>query len=156
MRTIAALTLSLSIVSVLYAQNPQSPQNLQSSGVQKKADTTAKEVPAPVSKLIITRAAIALNVNDLEPENVADTFPSEVRRLFCFTQIKGASGPLEIQHRWYWKEELMSTVTLKINSGNFRTYSSKSIPMGLKGDWRVYIVDSRDESILGTLKFITQ
>lgn len=153
MRTIAALTLSLLAVSVLYAQNPQSPQN---PGVKKNADTTAKEAPAPVSKLTITRSAIALNVTDLEPENVADSFPSEVRRLYCFTQIKGASGPVEVQHRWYWKEELMGTVSLTINSGNFRTYSSKSIPMGLKGDWRVYIVDSRDESILGTLKFITQ
>lgn len=150
MRTIAALTLSLLVVSAPFAQSPND------STAQPKADTAKKEEPAQKSILTISRAAVALNVKDLEPENTGDTFPSEVHRLFCFTQIKGASGPEEIQHRWYWKDELMSTVSLKINSGNFRTYSSKSIPLGLKGDWRVYIVDSRDESILGTVKFITQ
>lgn len=150
MRTIAALTLSLLVVSTPFAQNPKD------SVVQPKADNVKKEIPAQKSNLTISRALIALDVKDLEPENAGDTFPSEVRRLYCFTQIKGASGPEEIQHRWYWGDELMSTISLKINSGNFRTYSSKSIPLGLKGDWRVFIVDSRDESILGTVKFITQ
>jgi len=151
MQIIAALTLSLLVVSASFAQNPKN------TTVQpNKADTVKKEVPAQKSKLTISRAAIALNVKDLEPENLGDTFPSEVRRLFCFTQIKGASGPEEIQHRWYWKDELMGSVSLTVNSGNFRTYSSKSIPLGLKGDWRVYVVDSKDESILGTVNFITQ
>ena len=122
MHIIAALTLSLLVVSAPFAQSSKV------STVQPKADTAKKEEPAPKSNLTISRAAIALNVKDLEPENLGDTFPSEVRRLFCFTQIKGAAGPEEIQHRWYWKDELMSTVSLKINSGNFRTYSSKSIP----------------------------
>jgi hypothetical protein len=150
MRTIAALTLSLLVASALFAQSPRD------STVKPKADTLKKEVPAQKSNLSISRALIALDVKDLEPENIGDTFPSEVRRLFCFTQIKGASGPEEIQHRWYWGDELMGTVSLKVNSGNFRTYSSKSIPLGLQGDWRVYIVDSKDESIIGTVKFITQ
>ncbi|HEX3019153.1 MAG TPA: DUF2914 domain-containing protein [Chitinispirillaceae bacterium] len=150
MRTITALAILLAFVVASFAQSTQIPAN------QKTAEDVQKEKSVPVSKLTITRAVVALNVDSLEPENIADTFPAEVHRLFCFTQIKGALGTEEIQHRWYWKDELMSTISLKINSGNFRTYSSKSIPMGLKGDWRVSIVDSKDESILGTLQFVTQ
>lgn len=150
MRTITALGMSLLVLSITYAQN--SP----------KADSTKKAVPvqatnttAPASNLVVNKAVVALNVNNLEPENVADSFPAEVHRLYCFTQIKGANGPEEIQHRWYYKDELMGTVSLQINSGNFRTYSSKYIPEEMKGDWRVSIVSSKDESILKTIRFIT-
>lgn len=150
MRTITALIISFMIVSVPSAQDNQSKKQENTATVSKN------QVSAPTSKLSLSKVVIALNVNDLEPENVADTFPAEVHRLFCFTQITGATEPAEIQHRWYWKDELMGTVSLQVNSGNFRTYSSKSIPLGLTGDWRVSIVDPKDESIIGTIKFITQ
>jgi len=151
MRTIFTLILSFLLFSLPHAQNNQN------KSPEKAVPVTKTEKPtSPSSSLSISKAVIALNVNDLEPENIADTFPAEVHRLFCFTQIKGATEPAEIQHRWYWKDELMGTVSLPIKPGNFRTYSSKSIPLGLTGDWRVSVVDPKDESIIGTVKFITQ
>lgn len=154
MRNIYLLSIFL-ITAVSFGQSPKK-ENSDKAANEVKMFKDQKETAASPSSLILSNAVIALNVNNLEPENISDTFPSEVHRLFCFTQIKGANGPTEVQHRWYWKDELMGTVSLQINSGNFRTYSSKFIPKGLNGDWRVSIIDSRDESILGTVKFITQ
>ncbi|NLD98368.1 MAG: DUF2914 domain-containing protein, partial [Fibrobacter sp.] len=82
-----------------------------------------------------------------------DTFPTEVKRLFCFSQIRGAVEPEEIQHRWYWNDDLLSSVSLKITTANFRTYSAKTIPNGMTGNWRVVIVNSKNEEILKTLNF---
>jgi len=141
MRIITAFSLSLLICSSLAAQSLKS---------EAAPQIQSSQTP---SKLTLTKAVIALNVNNLEPEDISDTFPSEVKRLFCFTQVKGATEPEEIQHRWYWNDDLFSSVQLKITTGNFRTYSAKTILPTMTGDWRVVIVNSKNEEILYTLKF---
>lgn len=125
------------------AKKPDAP-----AARQKESAQTASEK----SELSVARAAIALNIKDLEPENAGDTFPPEVKRLYCFTHIKGSSGAAEIQHRWYWNDDLMGIVNLPIKSPNYRTYSAKTIPEGMTGEWRVAVVDSKNEEILKMLK----
>jgi len=125
------------------AKKPDAP-----AAQQKESAQTASEK----SELSVARAAIALNIKDLEPENAGDTFPPEVKRLYCFTHIKGSSGASEIQHRWYWNDDLMGIVNLPIKSPNYRTYSAKTIPEGMTGEWRVAVVDSKNEEILKMLK----
>lgn len=105
------------------------------------------------SDVKITRAVVCLNVNEREPEEPGNVFPPEVKRLYCFTEIKSSGEPLEIQHRWYWKDELMSAVPLNVKSARFRTYSAKSIPSYAVGDWRVAIVNSRNEETLQIISF---
>lgn len=123
--------------------------------VKQNAAPTAAANQAPgqkKSELTVSRAAIALNINNLEPENAGDTFPPEVKRLYCFTHIKGSSGTSEIQHRWYWNDDLIGTINLPVKSPNYRTYSAKTIPAGMVGEWMVAIVDSKNEEILKMLK----
>jgi hypothetical protein len=122
----------------------------------------AAPAPAPVqqvsqndkkSPLIVDRVAICLDIKDNEPDMIDSVFPPEAKRLYCFTHIKGATNGSEIQHRWYFNDELQSSVSLKIGSASWRTHSIKSIPSVYTGEWMVAIVDSKNEEVLKTLKF---
>lgn len=105
------------------------------------------------SKVSVDRLAICLNIKDNEPDVIDSVFPPQVKRLYCFTSIKGASEISEIQHRWYYNDDLQSAVTLKIGSSSWRTFSAKSIPSVYTGEWMVAIVNSKNEEVIKTVKF---
>jgi hypothetical protein len=112
-----------------------------------------KKPEAEKSKVSVDRLAICLNIKDNEPDVIDSVFPPQVRRLYCFTSIKGASEMSEIQHRWYYNDDLQSTVSLKIGSASWRTYSAKSIPSVYTGEWIVAIVNSKNEEVIKVVKF---
>jgi len=149
-RMIIVLLSAAACLFSLQAQTPPSPA---------KAATPAKKVAPPPPQVqqqegvFISRAAIALDIDEREPKDTASEFPPEVKRLYCFTEIKNGVGH-EIQHRWYWKDELITTVSLNVTSNRFRTQSAKTIVPNMTGDWRVAVVDSKDESILKMLNFV--
>jgi len=105
------------------------------------------------TKPYIDRMAICLDIKDNEPDAVDSVFPPEVKRLYCFTAVKGAVGINEIQHRWYYNDDLQSSISLKIGSSSWRTYSAKSIPAVYTGEWMVAIVNSKNEEVIKTCKF---
>ena len=146
------------LVITVHAQAPV-PAKRQVPVVKKSsAVTAAKPAPAvstpvqPSGEMIVNRAAIALDVVDREPKDTGTVFPPEVKRLYCFTEISNGEGE-EIQHRWYWNDELLNTVSLKITSARYRTYSAKTIVPGMVGDWRVAVVDSKNEAVLQMVNF---
>lgn len=154
MNHVTPLLLSSVLCCLVAAQQPAAPEKkvpVQNQQVQQSAPP-----PPPAqnsSGLEITRAFICLNVNEHEPEGAGNQFPPDVKRLYCFTEVKSNGEPLELQHRWYWKDELMTTIPLKANSTRFRTYSAKSIPAYAVGDWRVAIVNSHNEETLQIISF---
>ena len=119
--------------------------------VPKPAPTVSTSPQQP-GGMIVKRAAIALDIVDREPKDTGTVFPPEVRRLYCFTEIGNGEGQ-EIQHRWYWNDDLLNTVSLKITSNRYRTYSAKTIAPGMVGEWRVAVVDSRNEAVLQMVNF---
>ena len=152
--------MSALLVCVVNAQ--QTDQTVQKVKPQNTVTTNAKPVvqqsqtPQKPNELITTRAVICLNVNNHEPEDIGESFPPLVRRLYCFTEIQSSGEPAEIQHRWYWKDELMRSIPLKINSARFRTYSVKSIPASATGDWRVAIINTHNEEVIQVIKFMIE
>lgn len=154
MNHVTPLLLSSLLCCLVAAQQPAAPEKkvpVQNQQVQQSATP-----PPPVQKssgIQITRAVICLNVNEHEPEEVREQFPPEVKRLYCFTEIRSSGEPMELQHRWYWKDELMTTIPLKVTSARFRTFSAKSIPAYATGDWRVAIVNSHNEETLRIISF---
>jgi hypothetical protein len=148
---IISATIVLLFMTIAIAQQQSQPKAQPKTQVQ--AQPQAQPASTAIEKISVTKAVIALNVANLIPENPSETFPPEVKRLFCFTQIKTPTLPLEIQHRWYWKDELIGTIPLQIKTNNYRTYSTKTIPAGYTGDWRVAIVNSKNEEILQMVHF---
>jgi hypothetical protein len=157
---IALLCIIAAVITTVQAQPPApakkaGPPPPPPKMIAPKA-APAKKVPppaaAPASGMIVSRAMIALDVVDREPKDTGSVFPPEVNRLYCFTEIKNGAGE-EIQHRWYWNDDLINTVPLGIRSDRHRTYSAKTIGRGMVGEWRVAIVRTTNEELLKTVHF---
>ena len=145
----------MACVSFAWTQAGQqnAPAATAEAGVSKQAVNQKTAAAATVSDLSVARAAIALDLQENEPVEPGDVFPANVKQLYCFSQIKGAKDSTEIEHRWYWKDDLVFSRPLKIKSANWRTYSLKNIYPYMTGDWMVSIVNSKKEEVLTTLKF---
>lgn len=160
-RAILLTALLLCYAAILQAETkkPAAAKTVTVDSMAKKPAPAPLKITkgAPIaenpSEISVTRATIALNIVDREPEDTGYVYPPDVRRLYCFTQLKGGSTGDTIEHRWYWNEDLISAVSLGVGSGNFRTYSAKSIPAGMVGEWRVAVVDSHFDTILKIIKF---
>ena len=85
-------------------------------------------------------------MRNLEPgRTVGELVPyPAVKRLYLFTELKGYAGQV-IQHRWYYQNELKTTATLTIEDSPWRTYSENWLLDDQQGDWRVEIVDQRQQ-----------
>lgn len=102
--------------------------------------------------LEIARIAIARAVEDREPVDEGETFPSDSERLFCFVEVRGAKGETEVTHVWYWKEEEMARVDLGVRSARWRTWSSKRILEHWTGPWRVDVLNP-EGTVLRSISF---
>jgi hypothetical protein len=165
MRTIAIIassTLIWSIAgvvaapSVMPAAKSDSTAKVQLNAAQAQSTVPAapvKQSSAEGSTITVARAAIATGLNGYEPINPGDSFPPDVKRVYCLSQIKGARDSMQIEHRWYWNDRLIASVPLAIKSINWNTYSIKTILPDMTGEWRVSIVNSQKEEVLQTLKF---
>ncbi|MBD3238957.1 MAG: DUF2914 domain-containing protein, partial [Chitinivibrionales bacterium] len=102
----------------------------------------------------IARIAVCTGIADREPEGKAESFGSDVGKLYCFTHVKGVQDTLAIQHKWYHGDELRSTVPLNVRSSSWRTYSSKTLDPSWIGEWRVDVVDGESGDVLASTTFV--
>lgn len=99
----------------------------------------------------VEEAAVATGIKNLVPEGVAEVFPSNVGKLYCYSLIANGQGA-SIIHKWYHREDLRAAIPLAIKYPSHRTYSEKKIFTGSEGEWRVEIT-KEDGTILKTVKF---
>ena len=85
--------------------------------------------------------------------NVSTEFPSNIKRVYCWTKVKAFEVPTYIFHEWYYKGKIMASVKLDIRSPLFRTWSSKRIIPAWKGNWRVVVKDANG-SIVASKEFL--
>jgi hypothetical protein len=79
-------------------------------------------------------------------------FSTASKRVFCWTQVNGASAPSNIRHVWMYKGKIMATVLLPIESISYRTWSAKWLIATWKGKWLVQVFDDRNR-LLGQRAF---
>ena len=111
-------------------------------------------VPALVwaASLEVQDVAIGTGVLDRVPTGISSNFDSSVGKLFAFTRIVGAEDDTRVYHKWYHGDDLVADVPLSVRSGDWRTWSSKTVLPEWTGDWRVVVV-AEDGSVLGSVKF---
>jgi hypothetical protein len=154
MRVISLPLCMLLFVSFAWAQTGRQNAAVSTADAGAAKVSVQKEAAAAAaSDLTVARAAIALHLEENEPVEPGDVFPVNVKQLYCFSQIKGAKDSAEIEHRWYWNDDLVFSRPLKVKSANWRTYSIKNIYPYMAGDWMVSIVNTKKEEVLKTLKF---
>ena len=104
------------------------------------------------ASLQVQDVAVATGVHDRVPTGISSSFDGSVGKLYAFTRIVGAEGETRVYHKWYHGDELVADVPLTVRSGDWRTWSSKTVLPEWTGDWRVVVV-AEDGSVLGSVKF---
>jgi hypothetical protein len=99
--------------------------------------------------------ATCTGVEDRVPIGVSDTFPASVKKVYAFTRVVGAASDTFVVHKWYYGDRLMSEVRLRVQSSNWRTFSSKNILAGWTGQWRVDVVDENG-MVIGGIPFTVE
>jgi len=112
-------------------------------------------VPAQSPPFSVARLVVCENVQDRTPVNVMEVFPAGTERVFCFLEARDIPAATEIKMAWYHEEQEVARVPLTIGpSPRWRTYTSK-MTMGRKGNWKVYLLDSADNS-LASVQFVLE
>ena len=91
-------------------------------------------------------------IEDFAPRNQAVVFSIEVGRISCFTSFSGIKNSTYTLHKWYRRDELVTTKRLTLKPPSWSTYSSIQLREADKGPWRVEILNNRSQ-LLRTLRF---
>ena len=102
------------------------------------------------AEMSVSRAVICTSIEDREPVGAATSF-SGVEQVYFFTEIKNAGENEMIQHVWYYNDIRLLAVDLTVSGPRWRTWSHKKV-LGMKGPWRVEVVNSSGE-VLRTVSF---
>lgn len=103
-----------------------------------KAPSASEAAPG----LTIARMEFADSVMDREPSGVATTFPATQEKVYCYVEFRDVPEDTSITYVWSLGQNEMARVEQQIGkSSRWRTWSSKTIA-GMKGDWKVDVLDS--------------
>jgi hypothetical protein len=103
----------------------------------------------------VARLVTCEGVQDRTPVNVTEVFPAGTETVYCFLEARDIAQPTEVKMVWYHGEQEVAQVPLTIGQGpRWRTYASKKT-LGLKGNWKVYLVDTADNT-LASVQFVLE
>lgn len=89
--------------------------------------------------ITLSQARFAMAIADRAPIGATPvSIPTDHDAVFFFNDVRDGSGQT-LQHRWYYQDELISNVTLRIGSDRWRTWSRKRLGKRRSGDWRVEV-----------------
>jgi hypothetical protein len=91
-------------------------------------------------------------IEDFAPRHPAAAFSIEVGKISCFTSFSGIRNSTYTLHKWYRRDELVTTKRLTLKPPSWSTYSSIQLREADKGPWRVEILDDRSR-LMTTLRF---
>ena len=105
------------------------------------------------NQLKLNEVMICRGVYKRNPIKPGFIFSSNVDSIFCYTKISNKGPKQEIKHLWYYENKLITAVTYNIKTSyNYRSWSKKTILPSQIGEWRVDIIDDK-ENVLGSRKF---
>jgi len=96
-------------------------------------------------KLVVEEMTFCTGVEEREPIGEAAEFTTEVGKVWCWTEILGATDTTFVTHKWYWGEEEVASVELEVRYPRMRTWSYKTITPEMAGSWKVEVVDAGGE-----------
>lgn len=106
--------------------------------------------PLAAQNTVEAELRIAEDVVDREPVGEGEAFPADVGELVAWTSVTGAEGRV-IEHVWRHGEQEW-VVPLNIGGSPWRTWSRKTVPPELAGDWEV-VVRVQDGQVLAMRAF---
>jgi hypothetical protein len=133
------------------------------AGVEPPAATTGAAGADPEARMPATDLTVVLArmCRELTPSGawrcVPPDEPAQPGRLYFFTRV-ATPRPAQIVHRWYYDDELVQAVALRIAASSregFRTYSRQTIEAARRGAWRVELL-AEDGRVLAEERFTVQ
>jgi hypothetical protein len=91
--------------------------------------------------LMVEEMTFCTGIEEREPVGEASEFTTELERVWCWTNIVGATDTTLVTHKWYWEGENVAEVELEIRYPRMRTWSYKTITPEMIGNWKVEVVD---------------
>ena len=107
-------------------------------------DSTAKSAGASAE------AAVGTSVTEKALVGAADSFPASAGKLACFARVMNATDS-EIEFVWYKGDAEQTRVKQTVKGSPWRTWSTKTLPVGAAGEWRCDVVQG--EKVLQSVKF---
>jgi hypothetical protein len=115
--------------------------------------TTAADInPSGKKGIALARAVMCESIRGYEPLHAAVVFSIDVGKISCFTSFDRISATTAALHKWYRRDELVTTKRLTLKPPSWSTYSSIQLREADKGPWHVEIYDD-DNHLLDTLRF---
>lgn len=100
----------------------------------------------------LVRAVMCETIEGYEPRHIGVVFSVNVGRISFYSAFDGVAEATFIDHRWYRRDELVTSKRLTLRPPSWATYSSIQLREADKGPWRVEIWDAR-EQLIRTLRF---
>jgi hypothetical protein len=106
----------------------------------------------PQDGVTLVRAVMCESISDYAPMNAAVVFSVNTAKLSCYTAFEGIKTTTFTIHKWYRRDELVTTKKLTLKPPRWATYSSIQLREADKGPWRVEVLDI-NENLLKTIRF---
>ncbi|RJQ66534.1 MAG: DUF2914 domain-containing protein [Desulfobacteraceae bacterium] len=100
----------------------------------------------------LVRAVMCESIDGFEPKFVSVAFSINAGKISCYTSFEGIADTTFVEHKWYLRDELVTSKRLTLKTPRWATYSSIQLREDDKGPWRVEIWDARNQMIQ-TLRF---
>jgi|SRR4051812_48893839 hypothetical protein len=95
---------------------------------------------------VTAEVAIGKSVASGMPVDTASSFGADAGTVVCWTRITGAAAGSKIMHVWIHGADT-AKVELNVGGSPWRTYSRKTIPADMTGDWKVDVMDDKGNVI---------
>jgi hypothetical protein len=100
----------------------------------------------------LARAVMCEAIAGYEPAYVSVVFSVNSGKISCYTAFDNIPAATQTTHRWYRRDDLVTTKRLALKPPRWATYSSIQLREADKGPWRVEIFNEKDK-LLRTLRF---
>ena len=138
----------------LINQKEKERDNFSDNEKKEKITVITKTDEDKIAKqLKLNEVMICRGVYKRNPIKPGFIFSNNVDSIFCYTKISNKGPKQEIKHLWYYENKLITAVTYNIKTSyNYRSWSKKTVLPSQIGEWRVDIIDDK-ENVLGSRKF---
>lgn len=118
----------------------------------EKMPTAFEKAEVKPALFVVARFVVAKDVQDREPVDATDIFPSATDKVYCFLEAKDIIEETNVECVWYLNGTQMRVSSLTLSKGSrWRTYANKSIN-GQRGDWKVDLRDANG-TVLKSVSF---
>jgi hypothetical protein len=149
----AAIALALGAgVALAQGDDTSEPEAAAKAEKAKPMQKSMDESMPAASAAKLKQLAVCTSVEERTPVGEAETFPSDVGKLWCFTWLTGAKPPMQIYHRWFVGDQLVNEIPIDVRGGRWRCWSTKTILPSWSGPCHVEIATESGD-ILGTKEF---